>query len=210
MGIKIKVCGMRERDNIIEVSRIRPDYMGFIFYPGTPRYVGESFRIPAELPASTRRVGVFVNETTDVIMDKADAFGLDIVQLHGSESVAQCQELKSHGISVIKVFSVDENMDFDATNPYVEHVDYFLFDTKGKFYGGNARAFDWSILRRYSQAVPFFLSGGIAVENAARIHELGDLNLLAVDLNSGVELRPALKDIAKIEAIRAILNSNKQ
>jgi phosphoribosylanthranilate isomerase len=181
--------------------------MGFIFYDKTPRYVGVDFIIPEGFPGTTRRVGVFVNAPTQAIVSKVNEFKLDLVQLHGHETVSQCRELRQHGVGVIKVFSVDENMDFTVTKPYKDAVDYFLFDTKGKFYGGNARTFDWSVLARYDQAVPFFLSGGIGPENVEAIRALKGLNIQAIDVNSGVEIRPAFKDVTKIKAIMAILNS---
>ncbi|HEX8041647.1 MAG TPA: phosphoribosylanthranilate isomerase [Chryseosolibacter sp.] len=207
MNIRMKVCGMREPGNILEVSQLHPEYMGFIFYTGTPRYVGPDFKVPDEFPAFIKRVGVFVNETTANIIAKAEEHRLDFVQLHGGESVRQCHELRTHGVGVIKVFSIDENMDFTVTRDYRDEVDFFLFDTKGRFYGGNAISFDWGLLERYDQSVPFFISGGITPQNAERVKMLKDFNLQAIDLNSGVEVTPALKDVAKIKAIRLILNS---
>lgn len=206
MDIKMKVCGMRERYNIAEVSQLRPDYMGFIFYRETPRYVGDDFSIPDDFPSFIRRVGVFVNEDTDTIVRRVEQFGLDLVQLHGSEPVAQCAELKNRGVDVIKVFAVGELMDFRPTKAYERYVDFFLFDTKGKYFGGNSKTFNWEVLHRYDQAVPFFLSGGIDPFNAQEILSLQGLNLHAVDINSGVEIRPALKDSKKIKEIRSILN----
>src|SRR3989337_2476108 len=106
--------------------------MAFIFYAGSPRYVGNDFKIPENFPASTKRVGVFVNETNEAILEKVNEHALDFVQLHGRESVQQCRELKSHQVGIIKVFSVDDSMDFEATKSYAGVVDYFLFDKKGK------------------------------------------------------------------------------
>jgi phosphoribosylanthranilate isomerase len=205
--IKLKICGMREPSNILEVSQLQPDYMGFIFYEKTPRYVGDDFFIPEDFPSSTKRVGVFVNESSEVILEKVADFKLDLVQLHGQESVTQCGELKGEGVGIIKVFSVDDDTDFEMTKAYSTVADYFLFDTKGKFFGGNARAFDWNILSRYDQKIPFFLSGGITPENVEGIRAFSSSNIRAIDVNSGVELRPALKDVEKIRAIKAILNS---
>lgn len=203
--IKIKVCGMREPENIRQVAALQPDYMGFIFYRGTPRYVGDDFTIPADLPRATRRVGVFVNATTSEVLAQARRHNLDLVQLHGDESPGQCGNLRAAGLGVIKVFSVGDDMDFRVTEVYASAVDYFLFDTKGKFYGGNAVAFDWRILSRYDQEVPFFLSGGITPENVPGISLLKGLNIAAIDVNSGVEVSPALKDVNKIKAIQVIL-----
>lgn len=207
-NIRIKVCGMRDPGNIAEVSQLQPDFLGFIFYAPSPRFVGEDFRMPA-LPSTISRVGVFVNETTGVILEKVKAHALEFVQLHGQESVEQCRSLKASGVGVIKVFSVDDETDFSNTEAYRDAVDYFLFDTKGKFYGGNAMRFNWDVLRRYDQRVPFFLSGGIRPEHMEEINALSDLNLAAIDVNSGVEVRPGYKDTHKIKAIKAKLNDKK-
>lgn len=206
-NIKIKVCGMRDQENILEVARLRPDYMGFIFYDKTPRYVGADFMIPKDFPASTKRVGVFVNESVEEILKKVAAFNLDFVQLHGNETVAACAELKECGVGVIKVFSVDDEMDFSITEAYEQVVDFFLFDTRGKLYGGNAMTFDWNVLTRYNQKIPFFLSGGITPDNVEDVKPVAALNLRAIDVNSGVELQPALKDVQKIKTIQSILHS---
>ena len=203
--IRMKVCGMCDVGNITDVSEIRPDFLGFIFYAPSPRYVGADFKMP-QLPAGIRRVGVFVNEINEVILQKVAEHGLDFVQLHGQETPAQCRALKEHAVGVIKVFSVDDETDFAATQNYRDVVDYFLFDTKGKYYGGNASRFDWSVLARYDQSVPFFLSGGIGPEHLKEINQLKNMNLVAIDVNSGVEVRPGFKDVHKVETIKAKLN----
>ena len=199
--IAIKICGMRDAENIAAVASLGPQYLGFIFYPKSPRFVGENFDIPANLPASIASVGVFVNESSAVIMAKRKSSKLDFVQLHGNESPAQCDELKATGLGVIKVFSIDDKFNFDVTKPYRDVVDYFLFDTKGKYYGGNANTFNWKILSKYDQAVPFFLSGGLSPDNVNTLGDIQKMNLHALDLNSGVEISPGLKDLKKVETI---------
>jgi len=192
---------MRNPENIMDVAALRPQYLGFIFYPASPRFVGDDFSIPTNLPSSIKRVGVFVSASNTVIMKKAKALKLDLVQLHGNETPAQCAELKAAGLSVIKVFSIDDDFNFDVTKPYKGAVTYFLFDTKGKYYGGNAKTFNWNVLAKYDQEVPFFLSGGLSPEN---VHSLGDvtsMNLHALDLNSGVEISPGIKDLEKVKTI---------
>lgn len=203
-SIALKVCG--NRDNIVEVASLNPDYMGFIFYEPSPRHVGVDFKMPV-LPKSIKKVGVFVNEEVEVIKKLVAKFKLDFVQLHGSESVEDCQTLKRFGVGVIKVFSIDTTFDFDTTAPYEGVVDYFLFDTKGKFYGGNAIPFDWNLLVNFHQRVPFFLGGGLTQENISGIRNLSTMNLHAIDVNSGVEDSPGLKNIVKIESVLEILNS---
>lgn len=204
--LRMKVCGMRDTANIAGVSQVRPEFLGFIFYPPSPRYVGDDFAMP-DLPPGIKRVGVFVNEENAIIRKKAAQYNLDFVQLHGHETAEQCRELKEHGIGVIKVFSVDDETDFAVTQAYRNVVDYFLFDTKGKLYGGNASRFNWNVLSRYDQKIPFFLSGGIGPEHVEEINRLKDLNLLAIDVNSGVEIQPGLKDVRRIEMIKAKLNN---
>lgn len=204
--VQLKVCGMREAENILQVAMLHPAYMGFIFYPKSPRYVGDNFEIPTGVPSTIKRVGVFVNESTEKMIDKVQQLGLDYLQLHGRESAKQCAELKKAGIKIIKVFSVDDTMDFDSTEPYKGIVDFFLFDTKGKYHGGNAKTFNWDVLKKYDQQVPFFLSGGIGHDNIS-LNRFEGMNLHAVDVNSGVEIQPALKDIHKINSIKLILDS---
>jgi phosphoribosylanthranilate isomerase len=200
--IRIKICGMRDARNIVEVGSIGPDYMGFIFYKDSPRYVGSDFYIPTNLPTSVKKVGVFVNESVENILSAVKIHQLDFVQLHGDESVEVCQKLKDTGISIIKVFRVDEEFDFSKTSAFNEVADYFLFDTKGKSYGGNAKKFDWDLLKEYDNKIPFFLSGGIDSSSVEEILALKNLNLYAIDLNSGVELSPGLKSNTKVsEAI---------
>jgi phosphoribosylanthranilate isomerase len=207
--VKLKICGMRDSSNIQEVEKLLPDYMGFIFYPPSPRYVGNDFQMPVGLNPAIHRVGVFVNEHRDRIIELSARHNLSHVQLHGDEPVAVCAQLKKEGLGVIKVFRIGPDFDFSVTLPYKEAVDYFLFDTKGKYYGGNARVFDWSILEEYDQEVPFFLSGGMTVGNIQDAGRLKQMNLHALDLNSGVEDSPGIKNITLIEAvIRQINNLN--
>ena len=198
---------MRDPENITAVASLRPQYLGFIFYPRSPRFVGESFDIPGNLPASIKRVGVFVNEANAVILEKSRSLKLDFAQLHGSESPAQCDELKATGLGVIKVFSLDDDFNFDVTRAYRDVVDYFLFDTKGKHYGGNAKAFNWEILSKYDQEVPFFLSGGLSPVNVNTLGNIQKMNLHALDLNSGVEVSPGIKDLEKIKAVMTLKKS---
>jgi phosphoribosylanthranilate isomerase len=199
MNIAIKICGMRDHQNIMQVASLSPQYLGFIFYPHSPRFVGWDFILPVDLPPTIKRVGVFVNESNEVVATKAKMLGLELIQLHGNETVTQCQELKSMGLTVVKVFSVDDDFDFHHTDPFKKAVDYFLFDTKGTYYGGNSRTFNWSVLNKYDQEIPFFLSGGLSSENVGNLDEVLKMNLHALDLNSGVETSPGIKDLDKVK-----------
>jgi phosphoribosylanthranilate isomerase len=199
--LKIKVCGMRDTLNITQVASLGPDYMGFIFHQPSPRYVGADFRLLENVTSQVVRVGVFVNAGAEEIRRQSQIVGFDHVQLHGNEGVQQASALKDSGFKVIKVFSIDDDFDFGVTRQFSRVVDFFLFDTKGKLYGGNARRFNWKVLQRYDQDVPFFLSGGISPENVEEITTLEGMNLYAVDVNSGVEEAPGLKDVKKLKAI---------
>lgn len=207
--LKIKVCGMRDRDNIREVSSAGPDFIGFIEYARSPRNIGNDF-VPVNLPEGIYPVGVFVDEHNRQIESRAKRNGYTHIQLHGNESPDQCRELKDLGYQVIKVFSVGDDFDFGKTKPYVPTADLFLFDTRGKLHGGNGVPFDWSILMRYDQEVPFFLSGGLSEGNMDQLDELNHMNLYGLDFNSGVEQSPAMKDIGKVQRIMEKLRALKR
>jgi len=192
---------MREPDNILEVGALQPDFLGFIFYDQSPRCVSSAFKIPASLSQAVKKVGVFVNDPFERVLDRVNKHTLDFAQLHGNETVALCEKLKQTEIGVIKTFSIDSNFDFKRVNPYKSVVDFFLFDTKGKYHGGNATTFDWNLLQRYDQEVPFFLSGGISPINIDQTLQLKGLNLYAVDVNSGVEIEPGVKDVDKVKRL---------
>jgi phosphoribosylanthranilate isomerase len=195
--ISIKICGMRDQSNITEIAALNPDYLGFIFYPRSPRFVGNQFTIPA-LSASIKKVGVFVNESNEGILAKVNSLGLDLIQLHGDDSADQCKGLKNEGIRIIKAFALDDDFSFSLLNSFKKVVDYFLFDTRGKHYGGNARVFNWKLLTNYDQDIPFFLSGGLSPANMDQLGDVTTMNIHALDLNSGVEQAPGLKSIEKV------------
>jgi len=182
---------MKYPENITAASRLRPDFLGFIFWKQSPRYFDG---IIPELPDAIKKVGVFVDAPLDEIISKARQHQLDFVQLHGNETVAFCLSLKNQDIRVIKVFSIGEYFNFEIIQPYEAACDYFLFDTKGKMPGGNGTAFNWKLLEGYSSSLPIFLSGGIGIKDIDAIRKL-DFPVHAIDLNSKFEIRPGLKDI---------------
>ncbi|MBQ6405536.1 MAG: phosphoribosylanthranilate isomerase [Prevotella sp.] len=203
----IKVCGMRDADNIREVEKLGIDWMGFIFWPKSSRYVSER---PAYLPQKCKRVGVFVNATIDDIRQHIADYSLDIVQLHGHESTDSIRSLRSlcgDVISIIKAFNIATKEDLNATTPYAGLVDYFLFDTKGPSVGGNGEKFDWSVLEAYNGDTPFLLSGGIGPDDAERILDYHHPKCIGIDLNSRFEIEPGIKDITKL---KTFLNDVKQ
>ena len=198
---------MRDPENILQVAELQPDYMGFIFYEKSKRYVGKEFKIPTQLSKNIKRVGVFVNESTENMLSLARLHKLDFIQLHGDEPVKQCWELKQEKFGVIKVFSIDEHFSFAKVEPYKKEVDYFLFDTKSSLYGGTGKTFDWNLLNGYDQEIAFFLSGGLSAGNIQAARNSDSWNLHAFDLNSGVEMAPGLKSIEKLVELKNVLNS---
>ena len=187
---------MREPANVEAVVALQPDFMGFIFYPKSSRYVGEGLKPAtlAQVPAGVQKVGVFVDENVEVIKQRIADYGLNLVQLHGHETPATCAALRTAGVGVIKAFAVGEELDFAALQAYVGHVDYFLFDTKGPQPGGNGTAFDWRQLEQYNLPVPYFLAGGLGLEHAETLRNLRLPGLYALDLNSRFEIAPGVKD----------------
>ena len=205
-ALVIKVCGMREAENIREVEALGINWLGLIFWPKSSRYVSER---PDYLPQHVKRVGVFVDENLDTVRKKADDYALDLIQLHGSESPDYIRTLKApSSISIlppqtIKAFSIATKDDLEQTKSYEGLVDYFLFDTKGPSVGGNGVQFDWDVLKDYHGSTPFLLSGGIGPDDAQRIHAFHHPQCIGIDLNSRFELSPGLKDIT---ALRKFLN----
>jgi phosphoribosylanthranilate isomerase len=194
--MKIKVCGLRQSENIAAIGALPIDFVGFIFYPHSSRFVEQ--RPDIQLPASVQRVGVFVHASTAEIEQKAAAFKLDYLQLHGDESPRFCAQLAAKGFRLIKAFSVDQTFDFSRLKAYEDSCALFLLDTKGADYGGNGVAFDWSILQQYPSATPFLLSGGIAPDSVEALRALDLPRLYGIDINSRFEEAPALKNVPLI------------
>ncbi|WP_199118989.1 phosphoribosylanthranilate isomerase [Pedobacter sp. ASV28] len=208
MKLKIKVCGMKHAANIAVVANLRPDYMGFIFYVKSPRYISE---VAAELikyvPQDIKTVGVFVNDTLENVKVTVSKNHLKAVQLHGSEDVDYCREVKGLGVEVIKAFGISTDFDFNQLEVYLPVVDYFLFDTQTPVHGGSGKVFDWNLLEKYELAKPYFLSGGIDLNHTEQIKEIKDDRLYAVDVNSKFELEPGLKDVEKLKFFFDDLNN---
>ena len=199
----VKVCGMREADNIRQVEALGVDWMGFIFWPKSSRYVSE---VPSYLPTKCKRVGVFVDASIGDVMTIAEQYQLDLIQLHGQESPNYIAQLTSHlksltSIKFIKAFNIATASDLEATKRYEGYVDYFLFDTKGKSVGGNGEKFDWSVLSEYRGNTPYLLSGGISLTDADQLHVQCSMfhgPCVGIDLNSRFETAPGVKDINKL------------
>ncbi|MFV8372310.1 phosphoribosylanthranilate isomerase [Flavobacterium sp. LB2P6] len=202
---------MKHPDNILEIGSLLPDYMGFIFWEKSARYFDG---VIPDLPKSIKKVGVFVNASQDEILEKIAKYDLQSVQLHGQESVEFCQDLKvemDNSIEIIKVFSVDNSFNFEVLEPFEAVCDYFLFDTKGKLPGGNGTTFDWKVLENYPSTKPFFLSGGIGINEMGAVNEISKTNLplYAIDVNSKFEIEPGLKNIQLCrDAVQCICTDN--
>jgi len=218
--MKIKVCGMRDAENISELVKLKPDFIGFIFYNKSKRFV-ENFP-EVDFPEGIKKVGVFVNETIENILEIVYKYQLDLVQLHGNESSEFCEKLinmftqrrlsektrhselvsESHKLEIIKAFSVDEHFNFESTVAFEKSCDYFLFDTKGTNYGGNGVKFNWDVLQKYKGKTPFLLSGGISKDDVDKIQKIRHSAFLGVDINSGFEIGAALKNIDDIKEFK--------
>lgn len=184
---------MREANNIEELGALPIDYVGFIFYPKSPRYVAQ--RPSCTLPSSIQKVGVFVNATKEEILNKVKDFDLQVVQLHGNESPEFCAQIGQAGLCTFKAFGIDEDFDWAAGAPYIGKVDYFLFDTKSKHYGGTGLSFDWEVLKSYPYHTPYWLSGGLSTDNLVEACRFEDERLYGFDLNSKFEIEPGIKNI---------------
>ncbi|WP_445955063.1 phosphoribosylanthranilate isomerase [Yeosuana sp.] len=236
--MKLKVCGMKYQDNIEQVAALQPDYLGFIFYEKSARHFDSA--IP-KLPESIKKVGVFVDEEIETVVDLIKTHDLQAVQLHGEESPEYCLKLKRHyeerndevisskesdchtstalstgsfekksrndeKLEIIKVFSIKNEFDFNILKPYENVCDYFLFDTKGKLPGGNGYTFDWSVLNSYPSSKPFFLSGGIGLDEVESVlsflRKQESKYCYAIDVNSKFEIEPGLKNIDLLQKFK--------
>ena len=192
---------MKYKENIQAVVELQPDFLGFIFYDKSVRYF--EGQMP-EISKSIQKVGVFVDANMADVKNTIKAHNLDFVQLHGNESPEFCRELNE--IKVIKVFSIKDEFDFSLLNPYEDVCDYYLFDSKGELPGGNGYVFDWNVLKNYPSTKPYFLSGGIGLDELENIKEFKNSSAskycYAVDVNSKFEIEPGLKKIEELEKFK--------
>jgi len=181
------------------VTALGPDYVGFICYGLSPRYIAE---LPGDvlkaLPANIRKTAVFVNESAEIINSLIDKYTFDVIQLHGDESAEFSNSFRNR-VTVFKAFGLDDDFNFNRLAAYENKVDYFLFDTKTVAYGGSGKTFNWEMLNNYKLAVPFFLSGGISLDNLDEIKKISHPQFYGVDLNSRFETAPGVKDISKLK-----------
>lgn len=191
---------MKSVENISKLLVLKPDFIGFVFYKKSTRFVSDFPKLT--IPGSTKKVGVFVNESIEKVLETVKTHKLNFVQLHGDETVAYCKKIAQENIPIIKAFSVHEAFDFSTTAAFAPFCVYFLFDTKGKNYGGNGKKFNWEILQKYTLNTPFLLSGGISKNDAEQIKNTHHKALVGIDINSGFEIAPALKNITEIKAFK--------
>lgn len=232
--LKLKVCGMKYVENIQQVAELQPDYLGFIFYEKSKRnFEG----IIPHISDDIKKTGVFVNEIKEIVISLIEEYRLDAIQLHGDESVSYVTDLKKelaerrklfidenklikkrknklyiskNPIEIVKVFGIKDAFDFSVLEPYLDVVDYFLFDTKGKERGGNGVKFDWTVLKNYPYEKPFFLSGGIGLDDIEQIQIMRKTNLpiYALDVNSKFEIEPGLKKVEDLKKFKENVITN--
>lgn len=196
---------MTSVENIQQVAELQPDYLGFIFYEKSPRnFEG----IIPELPSEIKKVGVFVNEYVEIVVSLIEEYRLDVVQLHGDETIDYIKELKQYlpKVEIIKVFGIKDEFNFEILKPYEEEIDYFLFDTKGKERGGNGEVFNWGILKNYNSTKPYFLSGGIGLAEVAELQSFFKRKesqyCHVIDVNSKFETKPGVKSVEKLKKLK--------
>lgn len=200
--MNIKVCGITEMKQLQQLDGLDIDFAGLIFYKESPRYIGDKIS-KTELKKADldiKKVGVFVNPEMIDVLDAIDDYGLEVVQLHGDESPEMCEDLSSE-VEVIKAFRVTDGVDIDElVAPYDAVCDYYLFDTGGlkESFGGTGKQFDWTILTKAKIEKPFFLSGGIGVDDAIRIKAFKHPDYFGVDINSRFEKEPGVKDMGLV------------
>lgn len=201
MQAKLKICGMKYPANIEEVLLLKPDYLGFIFYEQSKRYIADLSPEFLSALSSVKKVGVFVNDSTERIRAAKNNYNLQAIQLHGNENPAFVKTLKDLNVPIIKAFGISQDFDWQQLDAYEALVDFFLFDTKSQGYGGTGQLFDWSLIEQYKLEKPFFLSGGLGPENIASALSLNDPRLYALDVNSKFEESPGLKDLTLLRSI---------
>ena len=206
----IKVCGMKDADNIRNVAALTPMMMGFIFYPGSPRYAGDlDADVVRSLPGHVRPVGVFVNSEEHEVIEICRSYGIKIVQLHGEESPAMCGSLRRQGFTVFKAVGIATAADFSMLSEYEGCVDMFLFDTKSPQHGGTGCQFDHSLLEKSSLDVPYLLCGGIGPGDIDTVVAAMRPGMAGIDINSRFEVAPGVKNLrALIQFILSLRSFN--
>lgn len=200
--MKLKICGLKNSENINEIVNLSPDFMGFIFYSKSPRFIdGLNPEVLRAISKDIKKVGVFVKASLEDILNQVMKYGLDVIQLHGDEPLELAEQLKQKGLTVIKVFRVMDKLPTEL-EAFDGVVDYFLFDTKTKEYGGSGHQFEWSILEKYELKTPYLLSGGISLPDIDLIKEKNLPGMIGIDVNSRFEIKPGMKNIELLKALK--------
>jgi len=194
--MKIKVCGLRDISNINELNGLQIHFIGLNFYRKSKRFIDHTKACSLSNYSNHKKVGVFVNERKQYLLDMVKIYDLDYVQLHGDETPEYVDAVKEH-VKVIKVFSIKSKDDFQQIESY-QGCDFFLFDTKTPDFGGSGRKFDWTLLKNYKGTTKFFLAGGIGPEDAQTIKQINHPSLHALDINSAFEIKPGVKNVEQI------------
>ena len=196
----VKVCGNTDLNFIDRIDELNIHFVGFIFYAQSKRFIDNKISAYQlqHIPNHIKKVGVFVNEEIGNILEMVKIYHLDFVQLHGDESPSYADQISAY-IKVIKAFRIDEAFDFENLSGYESACTYFLFDTKDALYGGTGKKFNWQLLKHYKGRTPFLLSGGINPNDNAKIIGLQHPMFLGIDINSGFEVKPGVKDLNKIK-----------
>ena len=204
--MKVKVCGITTKEQLLALNQLDVDMVGFNFYPASKRYIAPDTSLDLNLDLNFTRVGVFVNSDLNNILEKKALFDLDYAQLHGDEDIHFCKAL-ANDIKIIKVWRVRDELEEELIQPFDELIDYHLFDTYTKAYGGSGERFDWDLLSELKLKKPIILSGGISSAHAEELKGLTNNNIWGVDINSGFEVSPGVKDIDMIKSFINQLNS---
>lgn len=195
--LNVKVCGMKKISNILDIQNVYPNYIGFIFYNDSIRFVGNNFIVP-NLEKS-KKVGVFVNDIANNVIHKSIINKLDYVQLHGNESPSYCYNIMNKGMKIIKAFGINAEFDFNKIKSFEDTCSYFLFDNKTMCYGGSGKKFNWNKINEYNIKVPFFISGGISIDDIKAILSFSHPQFFGIDINSQFEIEPGIKNINKVK-----------
>ncbi|WP_291114510.1 phosphoribosylanthranilate isomerase [Flavobacterium sp. UBA6135] len=205
--MKLKICGMNDQKNTNSICELQPDFLGFIFWKDSIRFCED---IIENIPDDILKVGVFVNADYYEIVDKVIAHNLNFVQLHGNESPDFCNEIRKTNVKVIKSITISNDFNFNELNYNKDCIDYYIFDTKGELPGGNGITFNWEILNDYNEDIPFFLSGGISLDEWPDLEKFlqskAAKNCFAIDINSQFEEEPGIKNKQKIKEFQEKLN----
>lgn len=197
--MKLKICGLKYADNIKQVAALDPDYLGFVFYEPSKRFVGTDFIMPPISP-QIKRTGVFVNAPLAYIEDKVKKYGLDYAQLQGDETPEFCAEVKQF-TQVIRAFGLDDRFELRELDAYKSTCNYFLFDTKAEIYEGVGKPLQLSLLEKYDNSIPYFIGGGMDMDKFRLLSKMS-IKPYGIDVINKAEIKPGYKDIIRVIQLR--------